>query len=246
MDTTLYVGLSHQMAMRRNMDILANNIANMNTTAFKKENVVFQEYLVEMDKTDTPAARTVSYVFDAALMRDFTEGEFKATGNPLDFALSGQNFFQVAKPDGTVNYTRNGHFRLSDEGELVTSGGNPVLDDAGNTIVFLPEDRKIEVASDGTISTNTRGIIGKLGIVTFEDLSTLQKDGSSMYSSDQDPVAPVNYTVLQGMTEGSNVQPIVEMTSMMNFARRYESVAKILEDQQNLQSKANNRLAKVE
>ncbi|RMF12631.1 MAG: flagellar hook-basal body complex protein, partial [Alphaproteobacteria bacterium] len=106
MDTTLYVGLSHQMAMRRNMDILANNVANMNTTAFKKENVIFQEYLVEMDDTSVPTARMVAYVHDTALIRDFSEGEFKATGNPLDFALSGKNFFRVALPDGTERYTR--------------------------------------------------------------------------------------------------------------------------------------------
>lgn len=245
MDTTLYVGLSHQMAMRRNMDILANNVANMNTTAFKKENVIFQEYLVEMDNTDTPTARTVAYVHDTALIRDFAEGEFKASGNPLDFALSGQNFFRVELPDGSERFTRNGHFRISDNGDIVNSQGHPVLDDAGNPVAILPDDGKIDVASDGTISTKARGVIGKFGIVTFDDLSKLEKAGNSMYSSEAPAVPSNGYSVLQGMTEGSNVEPIIEITNMMNFARRYQAVAKVLEDQQNLQAKANNRLAKV-
>lgn len=245
MDTTLYVGLSHQMAMRRNMDILANNVANMNTTAFKKENVIFQEYLVEMDHTDTPNARSVSYVYDAALMRDFSEGEFKATGNPLDFALSGKNFFRVEMPDGTERFTRNGHFRVAENGDIITSSGHAVLDDLGNPISILPDDGKIDVASDGTISTKARGVIGKFGIVTFDDLSKLEKAGNSMYSSEAPAVPPQTYSLLQGMTEGSNVEPIIEITNMMNFARRYQAVAKVLEDQQNLQAKANNRLAKI-
>ncbi len=245
MDTTLYVGLSHQMAMRRNMDILANNIANMNTTAFKKENLIFQTYLVDMKNTDTPAASTVAYVHDAGVARDFSEGEFTATGNPLDLALSGQNFFRVQMPDGSERYTRNGHFELSDNGDIVTSSGNPILDEAGHKIAITPKDGKIEVASDGTISTAARGVIGKLGIVTFKDLSKLEKAGDSLYSASTPAVPATKLKVMQGMTESSNVEPIVEMTNMMNFARRYEAVAKMLQDQQNLEAKADDKLAKV-
>ncbi|MEX1147277.1 MAG: flagellar basal-body rod protein FlgF [Sphingomonadales bacterium] len=245
MDSTLFVGLSHQMAMRRNMDILANNIANMNTTAFKKENVVFQEYLVRMEKTDTPAARNVSYVHDTALIRDFSEGAFRSTGNPLDFALSGKSFFRVGLPDGTEAYTRNGHFRVSENGEIVTSSGYPVLDDGGEPIIIDPEDGSIDVSSDGTISTPLRGVIGRLGVVEFEDLSALEKAGESLYATEAVPVPAEGFTLLQGMYEGSNVEPIVEMTNMMNFAKRYQSVAKLLNDLQELQGKAANRLAKI-
>lgn len=246
MDSTLFVGLSHQMAMRRNMDVLANNIANMNTTSFKRESVVFEEYLVRMNNTETPIARNVSYVHDTALIRDFSEGAFKSTGNPLDFALSGRNFFRVGMPDGTEKYTRNGHFRLSDNGEIVTSSGHPVLDDGGNPIVIDGEDGTIDVAADGTLSTSLRGPIGRLGIVTFENLSTLEKSGESLFTAEDDPEPAENFTLLQGMYEGSNVEPISEMTQMMNFARRYQTVAKLLEDQQNLQSKANSRLARTD
>lgn len=245
MDTTLYVGLSHQMAMRRNLDILANNIANMNTTAFKKESAIFQEYLMEMDNTDTPVAREVAFVQDKALIRDFSEGNMRATGNPLDVAISGKNFFRVRLPDGSERYTRNGHFHLGDDGTLVTSSNHPVLDSGGQTIAFTPQDTKIDIADDGTVSTKERGIVAKLGVVTFDDLSKLEKVGESLFKSPAPAQPATNYTVLQAMIEDSNVQPIIEITNLMNIARRYQSVDQVLDQQQELESKAINRLSRV-
>ena len=245
MDTTLYVGLSHQMAMRRNLDILANNIANMNTTAFKKESAIFQEYLMEMDNTDTPAARDVAFVQDKALIRDFSEGNMRATGNPLDVAVNGKNFFRVRLPDGSEHYTRNGHFHLGEDGTLVTSSNHPVLDSGGQPIAFTPQDTKIDIADDGTVSTKERGIVAKLGVVTFDDLSKLEKVGESLFSSPVPASPAANYTVLQAMIEDSNVQPIIEMTNLMNIARRYQSVDQVLDQQQELESKAINRLSRV-
>lgn len=245
MDTTLYVGLSHQMAMRRNMDILANNIANINTTAFKKESAIFQQYLMEMDGTDTPAAEEVAFVQDKAVIRDFTEGKFRATGNPLDLALNGKNFFMVQMPDGSLSYTRNGHFRIGDDGTLVTSSNKPVLDVDGNTIVFSDTDESIDIAVDGTISTKGRGIIGKIGVVTFSDLGNLEKAGESLFTTEDQPIPATGYKVMQAVIEDSNVEPIIEINNMINISRRYQAVAQLLDQQQELEAKAINRLARV-
>jgi flagellar basal-body rod protein FlgF len=245
MDTTIFVGLSHQMAMRRNMDILANNIANINTTAFKKESAIFQEYLMEMDGTDTPAANQVAFVQDKAVIRDFAEGKMRATGNPLDVALNGKNFFVVRMPDGSERYTRNGHFRLGDDGTLVTSGNRPVLDTSGSPLVFTAQDEGIDIAPDGTVSTKGRGIIGKLNVVTFEDLSALEKAGESMFTSEAKPIPATGYSVMQAMIEDSNVEPIIEINNLINIARRYQAVAQALDQQQELESKAINRLARI-
>lgn len=245
MDTTLYVGLSHQMAMRRNMDILANNIANINTTAFKKESAIFQEYLMEMDHTDTPAANKVAFVQDKAVIRDFAEGKFRATGNALDVAVNGKNFFVVEMPDGSQRYTRNGHFRLGDDGTLVTSSNKPVLDDNGSPIVFADNDESIDIAGDGTVSTKGRGVIGKLGVVTFDNLSALEKAGESLFTTEEQPVPSQSYTVMQAMIEDSNVEPIIEISNLMSVSRRYQSVAQLLDRQQEMEANAINRLARV-
>ncbi|MDA5193218.1 flagellar basal-body rod protein FlgF [Govanella unica] len=245
MDVSLYVGLSHQMAMRRNIDIIANNMANMNTTSFKKEAMIFQEYMVTMKDTAIPAARKVSYVQDKAVIRDFIEGKFRPTENPLDLSLNGQNFFQVRQADGSIRYTRNGHFSLSPNGTLVTSSGLPVLDRGGSTIQFLPEDNEINVAPDGTVSTKSRGDIGQISVVSFANLGQLEKTGDSLFSSPQTPTPSQNYSVMRGMIEDSNVEPIIEMTNMINVSRQYQMMARSLEDQQDLYSKSINRLAKV-
>lgn len=245
MDVSLYVGLSHQMAMRRNLDIIANNMANMNTTAFKKEAVIFQEYMVNMRETEVPAARKVSYVQDKAVIRDFIEGKFRPTENPLDLALNGHNFFQIQQADGSVRYTRNGHFSLSADGTLINSNGHPVLDDGGSTIQFQPDDQEINVSPDGTVSTKRRGIVGKIGVVTFTNMSALEKVGDSLYKTDEAPARPESYTVMRGMIEDSNVEPIIEMTNMINVSRQYQMMARALDEQQDLFSKSINRLARV-
>lgn len=244
MDVSLNVGLSHQMAMRRNMDVIANNMANMNTVGFKKEAMMFEEYLDRMQGSSLPKARDVSYVIDRAIVRDFTEGKQRITQNPLDLALNGQNFFTVQMPDGTTSYTRNGQLTLSADGTLMTSTGHPILDRGGAPIQFMPEDTDVAIAKDGTIST-TRGEIGQIAVVQFTDLTQLEKAGDGLFLSNIAPIPSEDYVIASGMLEDSNVEPIIEMTRMMDVSRRYQSVARALEDQQELYTKSINRLAKV-
>jgi len=245
MDTTVSIALSHQVAKRRQMDIIANNIANMGTTAFKRESVIFRQYLAEA-KGDMPKAlRQISYVQDYGVGRNMSDGQYETTGNIFDIALNGKGLFQVKRGNGEMAYTRNGHLTLSDQYVLITSTGQEIMDTGGKPIQIPKDVTNLKVASDGTISSPQIGIIAKLNVVDIGDTSKLKKIGNNMFSLEAPPAPATDFKIMQGMTETSNVQPIVEITRMIDVSRSYIRTAKILENLQNTQSKALNQLAKV-
>jgi len=245
MDTTLSIALSHQVAMRRQMDIIANNIANMSTTAFKRENVMFGEYLKEAEGEDHKSLRKISYVQDFGISRNMTDGQLETTGNSFDVALSGDGMFQVQKQNGELAYTRNGHLALSDEYTLITSTGQEILDKAGKPIQLSENTKDIEISSDGTISSRTAGQIAIINVVAFADNSTLKKIGDNMFTTNSETRPATDYSIIQGMTETSNVQPIIEVTRMIQVSRSYISTAKLMDKLQEAENKAINQLAKV-
>ena len=249
MDNTLYVALSQQTALERQMDVVANNLANMNTTAFKRESVLFQQYLKD---TKTPAASNgqtgdIAFVFDYGVARNYSAGELIPTGNVYDVAVTDRGFLEVQGPNGETMYTRNGHMQRTADGVLVTSSGAPVLDSDGNTIDIAENELQIKIAKDGTISGSS-GQLAKLAIVEFapEDEQSIEKAGNSLFTSTAKPQPAVKAQVLQGMVEGSNVEPIKEMTTMMQIARAYEQTARMLEDYQKMQTSATTSLGKVQ
>lgn len=247
MDNTLYIGLSKQAALQRQMDVVANNLANMNTTAFKRESVLFQQYVQDGAATAGTAKDDIAFVFDYGVARNFAPGAYIQTGNSLDVALTGKGFLMVEADDGDTMYTRNGHMSITEDGTLVTSSGHPILDDAGNAITITAADRRLTIAKDGTISGN-QGVIAKLGVVEFaqEDEQSIRKTGESLFSSTAAPQPAVDAQVLQGMVEGSNVEPIKEMTTMMQISRAYQQTARMLEQYQDIQNQSIQRLAKVQ
>lgn len=245
MDTTLSIALSHQVARRRQMDIIANNIANMSTTAFKRENVMFGEFLKEAEGNQADSIRQISFVQDFGISRNMSNGELETTGNFFDVALVGDGMFTVQRENGDVAYTRNGHMALSDDYTLITSTGQPILDESGKPIQLPPEVTDIEIASDGSVSSPELGVIAKLNVVAFTDNSKLKKIGDNMFSSDSPTKPATDFDIIQGMTESSNVQPILEVTRMIQVSRSYIQTSKLMENLQNAQSKAINQLAKV-
>ncbi|VAW00663.1 Flagellar basal-body rod protein FlgG [hydrothermal vent metagenome] len=245
MDTTLSIALSHQVARRRQMDLIANNIANMSTTAFKRENVMFGEYLREANGKSPKSLRQISFVQDFGITRNMSDGKLETTGNKFDIALSGDGMFQVQKKNGDLAYTRNGHLALSDDYTLITSTGQAILDQGGKAIQLPPNTNDIEIASDGTISSRAVGIIAKINVVAFADNSKLKKIGDNMFNANSPTQPATDYTILQGVTESSNVQAIIEITRMIEVSRSYIKTAKLLEKLQESQSKAINQLAKV-
>lgn len=241
MENALLVGLSRQMVLRRQMSVHANNMANVNTAGFKRDDLLFEEYLMPQARMSDArgADARISFVQDPAVYGNFAEGTFDKTGNELDAAISGDGWFVVDTPEGE-RFTRNGQFKLSPEGELVTPAGDPVLGEGG-PIVFGPEESGIEIAKDGTISTN-QGLRGQLRIVSFENNNELKKEGAMMFSSDAVPQPAEEASVLQGMIEKSNVEPVLEMTRMIDTARAYSSVSQAIEQTSQLRQSAIERL----
>jgi len=245
MDNALYVGLSRQMVLRRQLDIVANNIANVDTAGFKVESL--------MQKTDPaePAStlqgpRPVKFVGEDGVARDFGQGALRQTDGPLDLGIEGQGFFQVNTPSGP-RYTRDGRFRMDDTGKVVTEGGFPVADDGGGEITLDPALGQVTVAADGTVSQGATRV-GKIGVVQFPTLATLEKAGDNLYrnTSNQTPQPAAEARVRQGMLEGSNVKPILEITRMIEVSRAYEQMARIMDSNSELSKSAVQRMGRVQ
>jgi flagellar basal-body rod protein FlgF len=246
MDNTLLIGLSRQTALRRALEVTANNIANMNTTAFKADGVVFEEHLgaVARDNQFGAADRRISFVADRATWHDLRQGPVQQTGNPLDVAISGPGFLVVQTPRGE-RYTRNGALQISATGELVTSDGYPVLSDGG-PITLQSEDRGVTIAADGSVSVKG-GARGKLRLVEFAEPGRLQKDGSSGFLAPAG-VAPqpgATSRLTQGAIEKSNVEGVIEISRMIEITRAYTTIAQMTQAQSDMRRTAVERLAEV-
>jgi len=240
MDNALLIGLSRQTAMAREMSVIANNLANMNTTAFKSQSILFDEYLMPVASENSPD-KTLSFVQDYGQVRNLSDGELKATGNALDVAISGEGMFQIQTPQGT-QYTRDGHFQLDDQGQLVTPQGMPVMTDAGSTLRFAADEGQISIARDGTVSTD-RGQRGKLSLVTFANMQDMKAGGDGLFSTTQAEVPVTNPHFVQGSIEGSNVNSIVEMTNMIDVQRSYISAAKLVQAADDMRRQAISQIA---
>jgi flagellar basal-body rod protein FlgF len=235
METTAYIALSRQMALRRQMDVIANNIANMTASAFKAEALLYEP----VTRAAGPGQR-LAFVQDVGVARDLSAGPMTSTGNPLDLAIQGSGYFAIGTDQGT-RYGRGGQFRLSPAGELVTEAGDPVLDDGGSPLSLPLDAGPITVAADGTMST-ARGVVGRIGLVEFTDEQRLRKVGGGLYRAEQPPAPAERSRVVQGVLEGSNVQPILEMTEMMATVRAYQGIQRLLDTHHELQRRAIERM----
>lgn len=238
METTSMLTLSLTTALRHQMDVIAHNIANANTTAFKSERVLFNTYLQDVD------GKKIAFVDDAVVLRNMAEGPIEVTGNPLDLAIRGDAYFQVDTPDGE-RFTRGGHFALDADGALVTTDGYPVLADDGFPILTIPGDSTITINSDGSVTSET-GDIGRLGLVTFADARALIYQGGGFYATDATPLPAADAEIIQGSLEGSNVVPIIEMTRMISLLRSYQAAQSLADRQDEIRSQAINTLANVD
>lgn len=252
MQNALLIGLSRQMTLERQMDVIANNVANANTNGFKADHSLFEEYLNSNAHEDNfvGSDRRVSYVQDRGTYRDVGQGPMEATNNPLDMAISGNAFFAV-QANGAERYTRDGKFALSSTGQLITSDGNLVLGTSG-PIVFQPTDHDINVAPDGTVTVlegtaKADSIRGKIRMVTFDDPAKLTKLGANLYGagSANQQQADAKSTLQQGYIEKSNVNSVGEMSRMVEVMRSYTAIANLLQQQSDLHKSAIEKLADV-
>lgn len=244
MENAAYVGLSRQMTLRRELDIVANNIANADTNGFKVEQLLVGEEVGERAR-NAFVRPGVSFVLDNGVGRDFSQGSLAQTGRPLDFGIEGEGAFFTVQDGAGLAYTRDGAFTLDPTGRLTTKQGAAVMGDGGE-IILDPTRGEISVGADGTI-TQDEEVVGRLSVVRFDTLGALEKSGDGLYRNASNAVSTeaTDASVRQGMLEGSNVNPILEITNLIEIQRAYESVSRMIENTTDLSKRAVERLGRA-
>ena len=214
MDAAGYTALTRQSGLMREMQVVANNIANISTTGFRREGVVFEEYVARMD-----AGPSLSMANASGRVVDLTQAGISETGAAFDFAIQGDGFFLIETPQGE-RLTRAGSFTPSDAGELVTNDGYRLLDQGGAPVFVPPTARSVAVARDGTVSADGAPV-ARIGLWQPTDPSSLQHQAGTMFSANG--VEPTDQgTIMQGFLEDSNVNPVMEIARMIEVQRAYE------------------------
>ena len=235
------------VAQQYNLDVIANNLANVNTTGFKAQRAEFQDLMYQTYRaagapSGTGQTQPVSLQVGlgtrfSSTVSDFAPGAMNQTGNPTDMAINGQGFFKVLRPDGSYGYTRDGSFSTDTNGLLVNADGMPLQPE-----ITLPAGAgSITISSDGVISALKAGEstvteIGKLTITMFTNPGGLSRVGQNMYTATSASGTPVDTipgqngsgSILQSFTEGSNVQVVTEMERMISAQRAYEINSKAI------------------
>ncbi|RFD21541.1 flagellar hook basal-body protein [Komagataeibacter melaceti] len=220
MENTTYIALSRIDTLTRALDVAADNLANANTDGFKATKQLFSQYLVHQKGNEPSGGRDEAFTQDLATYQDHIQGALRQTRNPTDFAINGEGYFSVRTSQG-VRLTRNGQFHRRVDGTIVDGAGNPLLDRQGQNIVVAQQDEVVSVAADGTMSTED-GRIANIGIVTVDNLNTLQPEGAYLLKPTTRTHAVAQTEIRQGMLESSNVNSINETTHMVEIQRDYD------------------------
>ena len=223
----LYTGASGMLASKQRLNIVSNNLANADTTGYKKEGTVresFPEMLI--NKIDSKGKEEIGSlgtgVRNQFSYTDFSRGSLKHTANPLDLAIQGEGFFVVETPAGE-RYTKNGNFTLNNMGQIVTESGYPLLNEAGEPMQTI-DNRNINFDGEGQLYLDDLEA-GTVQVVNFEDKGNLEKAGENLYQLADEGVEALeanNYQIRQGYQETSNVNVVKEMTKMIEANRHYE------------------------
>lgn len=273
MSKPLWPAVSGAMARDHQIEVISNNLANVNTNGFKRDDVSFKEYLSKKEKMDMEGeeiprspikdkdlypldGRDQSFVVVNGTHTKFSTGGFKVTDNPLDIALNGPGFYEISTPTG-VRYTKAGSFKISSEGKIVTSEGHPVLAKGAEGEEGDAAGREISIKDrEGALHVNERGDVymgdekvAQLSIVEFSDLNQIRKIGSANFEN-KDPVknpttAATNTLVKQGMVETSNVNPVQEISNLIRANRMFEQDLKAMKTVNEMLSKEVNDIGKM-
>lgn len=215
MDSTGYITLTRQSGLMREMQVVANNIANAATTGFRQEGVVFSEYVKGIQ-----GGGSLSMGHGNVRQTSFVQGALQETGGTFDFAIEGAGFFLIETPDGE-RLTRAGSFSPNGEGDLVTFDGYRVLDAGGAPIFIPPNAETIGVGSDGTISADG-DFVGQIAVVVPSEPRMMERANGVMFRADEGFEPAETARVMQGFVEGSNVDPISQLARMIEVQRAYE------------------------
>jgi flagellar basal-body rod protein FlgF len=221
------------MSLQSKLDVVANNVANADTTGFRAKQPTFQEYLSPAKESEpSKKERPVSLVDLGLTYTNTSRGAVKLTGNPLDVAINGEAYFVVQTDQGD-RYTRDGSFTLDNVGRLVTADGKPVMTESGVLKVSSGEG-DIVIGADGSVS-NKKGVIGRLRLVNFDGAEPVRSSGANLVRSDRPPIAiiPGSIQLVSGALEKSNVEAVFEMSRLNEMTRSYEMVSGLLKGSQN-------------
>jgi flagellar basal-body rod protein FlgF len=216
LENALYTTLTRQSGLLREMETVANNIANLSTTGFRREGLIFAEHLAALDGGE-PSLSMASAEGRAVSL---AQGVLGQTGGSFDFAIEGEGFFMVATPDGN-RLTRAGAFTRSGEGELMTATGDRLLDAGGAPISIPAEAGAVTLGPDGTLSAGGEPL-AQIGLFRPESPFDLIHAGGTLFRTRAEPQPMEGGTIVQGFLESSNVNPVAEVTRMIAVQRAYE------------------------
>ncbi|CAI2719692.1 flagellar basal-body rod protein FlgF [Nitrospina watsonii] len=262
MQEGLYIASSAGVKQHRKLEVISNNLANLNTPGFKKDDLVFKEMVPPFAAQESMANNrntllpmglsnhAVSYVEVNGQTTDFQQGTLLNTGNDLDLALDGDGFFAVTTPQGT-RYTRVGNFKLNEQGQFVDKNGHLIQTTDDKPLLIPPTGGQITIDRQGTVSIGS-GLevqpVGQVKVVRFEDQSALLKEGDGMYvmeDPDQQPLPNEQASVMQGFVETSNVSAIEEMSKMIQTVRTFEAYQRIIQSIDEADQNSVNSIARL-
>lgn len=233
MENSLYVGLSRQMVLRSAMDMISNNVANVNTPGYRGQNPMFEEYIADPKGLKEP----LSMVYDKGQYHTTKAGPIQFTGGTYDVALNGPGFIAVSTKTGETQYTRAGNLTVDNTGTLITQSGFLVSGNGGAPIIIPAGAQDVQITEAGEVVVDNNAI-GQIDMVEFDNVQVLKPEGNGLYSS-PDPGKPATETIMkQGMVEGSNVQPVIEMTRMIDILRDYQSMQSLIQNEHDRQRNA--------
>jgi len=241
MDIASSVAASRLVAQQRALDVVAGNLANANTPGYKAERVQFSDWLSRQNGGATPpGGNQIAYTQDRATWREQQAGTITHTGNPFDLAVTGNGYFTVNTPRG-LRLTRDGRFGLLPSGTVADAAGNSVLDNNGQPIQLAPTDTQITIAGDGTVSSQN-GQIAKIGVVQPSDPMMLSAEGGTLFLSGSTTAPVAAPALVQGAVEESNVQPVLEVTRMIDGERQFEFMAQFVQAESDRQQNSIDKL----
>ncbi len=261
MNSALWIAKTGLDAQQTRLSVIANNLANANTTAYKRSRAVFEDLLYQnvrqvgsqsTENTKLPSGLTLGTgVRTVATEKNHSQGNMIQTENNLDVAIQGRGYFQILQPDGSLAYTRDGSFQVNDVGELVTAGGYQV-----QPAITIPNSaQSIAIGSDGVVSVTVQGSaaptqIGSIQLADFQNPTGLQPMGENLYNETAASGSPQNGTpglnglgsVVQGALESSNVNSVKEMVELIETQRAYEMNSKAISTADQMLQYLNNNL----
>jgi flagellar basal-body rod protein FlgF len=241
MDIASSIATSRLVAQQRALDVIADNLANANTPGYKAERVQFSDWLSKQSGGSTPrGGNPIAYTQDRATWREQQAGTITHTGNPFDVALTGNGYFTVSTAGGP-RLTRDGRFGLLPSGTIADADGNAVLDNNGQPIVLAPTDTVITIAGDGTVSSEN-GEIGKIGVVQPSNPMMMSAEGATRFRSGSTTAPVASPGLEQGAIEDSNVQPITEVTRMIDGERQFQFMAQFVQAESDRQQNSIDKL----